>query len=155
MTSLFSGLSLLAAENETPQPKRSRLAKLFDRGQPAAPKKPQEIIPQLCSKQGWQCTQHDETHFTIATKGMLSLNIHVICKGMAVSLLAVIGDMGLPPDPLDLFRQLAETNLKMDICKVAFDSDDDLAFMVELPALDEASFKESIDRIQVYVLKYL
>ncbi|KHD07984.1 hypothetical protein PN36_26735 [Candidatus Thiomargarita nelsonii] len=117
-----------------------------------------EKIQELCKNlRQCQCQRlsDDRFHLKCELPGLENgINIVVICNGDAASFIARMS--GISPDSNNrrFYQRLAEINYEMNVCKVALDSDDELAFMYELPSLNEAVFYQMLERLREYVGHY-
>lgn len=111
------------------------------------------LIPSLARSLGIQCKQLEETRFLL-TFGKLDLRVVAYCNANRISFVASMRDMRPRRGNLRYYRRMAEINMKMDVCKVALDSDDNVAFMYELPELSKETFRQMVQRMDEYVTRF-
>jgi tetratricopeptide (TPR) repeat protein len=141
------------ADSPDAPPKRGLLGRLLGRGNADADDWA-TVLPRLCAAGGWPCEQVRAGLYRIQLQTpLMRLRVMAICRARMLSLTAVFQVDRRSADPAALYRRMAELNLKMDICKITLDADGDRAYMVELPGVDEAAFRDAMDRIERYSLE--
>jgi hypothetical protein len=108
------------------------------------------LLPQICQSNGLTCQRFAERNFIVQLRSV-SLPVHALCRGADISFIIPTG-MKPETNHANFYTDLAKLNLKMNICKVALDSDDEVAFLYELPNLNEQVFLKAMDRMEAYLL---
>ena len=111
------------------------------------------LIPSLARRLGIQCERRREARFLL-TFGEMDLRVVASCRGKAVSFVALMSGLRPYRGNRRHYRRMAEINMRMDVCKVALDSDDDVAFKYELPGLNEEAFNQMVRRMDEYVMRF-
>jgi tetratricopeptide (TPR) repeat protein len=107
----------------------------------------------LCRAAGVNCQRVGDNRYGLKL-GLTELNALALCKGSAISFIVTFGDMRPARGNLRFYQRVTEINTELDVWKVALDSDDDVAFMYELPALDENSFTALTNQIDMTIMRY-
>jgi tetratricopeptide (TPR) repeat protein len=102
---------------------------------------------------GVECQRVADNRYRLKV-GLTGLNVLAICKGSAISFIASFGDMRPARGNLRFYRRVTEINMELDVWKIALDSDDDVAFLYELPALDEDTFERMTDGLDQHLMRY-
>jgi len=111
-----------------------------------------QALPNLCHAVGISCVPEEKEGNYRLTLDPGSLKVLALCRGPRASFLAWVGELRPRRGHLAFYRRMAEINAKMDICRVALDRDDDVTFLYELPALNEAALRDMAERLPTYML---
>lgn len=85
--------------------------------------------------------------------GELQITFLAVSQRAVVSLVAFFADLQPHGDRLAYYRKMADSNLQMDVCKVALSQEDTVAFMYQVPVPDTAALKQGLDRLQAYIIR--
>lgn len=107
----------------------------------------------FCRASNVKCDRVADNRYQLEV-GLANLTVLAICKGSAVSFVAILGDMRPARGNLRFYRRVAEINMELEVWKIALDSDDDVAFLYELPSLDEDAFERMTDGLDQYLMRY-
>lgn len=99
-----------------------------------------------------QSVQGGRAHIFALNLGELKITVLAVSQRAVVSLVAFFADLQPHGDRLAYYRKMADSNLQMDVCKVALSQEDTVAFMYQIPVPDTAALKQALDRLQAYVL---
>ncbi|MEO0249905.1 MAG: DnaJ domain-containing protein, partial [candidate division WOR-3 bacterium] len=107
-------------------------------------------LEEVCEELGVGCQKIMERKYRIELP-TLPFPVHAACGGGAVSLIMFTG---LAPKArhAEFYTKMARMNLGMDVCKVALDKDDEVAFLYELPDVNKEVLRKALDRFESYLV---
>jgi hypothetical protein len=115
-----------------------------------SPNQAQRMLPEICHANDITCRRLDANNFVLQAAS-LPMPVHALCRSAGLSLMVPTG-MKPETKQAEFFTELARMNMTMNICKVALDSDDEVAFLYELPSLSEQVLVKAMERIRIYIL---
>jgi len=108
------------------------------------------LLEEVCREIGVDCERLAERRYRVELPS-LPFPVHAVCGASTLSLIMYTG---LAPSSrhAEFYTKMARLNLGMDVCKVALDSDDEVAFLYELPDLNREVLREALDRFEAYLV---
>lgn len=111
---------------------------------------PEQRLASAAQKAGVNCQQIKDSLFLLEG-GALRVKVAANCRGHLVSFQAPFGDLRPARGNLAFYRQMARTNHRLNVTKLALDKDDDLSVMHEVPFMTDRAVTDMIEAINTGV----